>query len=334
MLAETWPPSDRGYSAVMAELFGDFLLLKRLARGSWSELWVARPRYAEGVGHVVIKRLLPSMVRRKDAIAMLEGEGRLASRLDHRHVVTSSALLETESGYHFLVQPYVEGTNLAKLSAYRARVGAALPLHLRVYIAASVAHGLSHAHTRRNPATSEHMAIVHRDVTPANLLVGLDGLVRVTDFGIARGKGRKKTTSIGQVRGTLAYMAPEQAMGGELDHRVDIYALGVVFWELLAGRRLYPDLPDFTVLSHVTHDIPAAPSTHDSEVDSDLDSFVYRCLQKDPKDRFQAAADVCELLYEWLDADAPSLQAELAAWLAELSKASRSGVYRTLQPDS
>jgi serine/threonine protein kinase len=313
----------------MAELFGDFLLIKRLALGAWSELWVAQPRYAEGVGHVVIKRLLPSMARRKDAIAMLEGEGLLASRLDHRHVVTSSALLETEDGYSYLVQPYVDGTNLSKLLAYRARVRAHLPLHLRVFIAASTAGGLSHAHTRCHPADGEHMAIIHRDLTPANLLVGLDGLVRVTDFGIARGRGRKKTTNIGQVRGTLAYMAPEQAMGGAIDHRIDIYALGVVFWELLAGRRLYPDLPDFSVLSNITHEIPPPPSQFDSEVDSDLDSFVYRCLQKNRDDRFKSAADLRDLLYQWLDADEPALRNELSEWLSELSKASRSGAYRS-----
>ena len=307
----------------MAELFGDFLLVKRLARGAWSELWLAQPRYAEGVGHVVIKRLLPAMARRKDAIAMLEGEGRLASRLDHRHVVTSSAALVTDNGDWYLVQPHIRGTNLGKLLAYAAQVQVALPLQLRVYIAASAAHGISHAHSRHNPADGQHMAIIHRDLTPANLLVGLDGIVKITDFGIARGRGRKKLTSIGQVRGTLAYMAPEQAADTKIDHRVDIYALGVVIWELLAGRRLYPDLPDFSVLSRIANEVPEAPSTFDDEVDSDLDAFVHRCLQKRPEDRFQSAADVCELLYDWLDDDVPTLQAALATWLAELAKNKR-----------
>ena len=312
----------------MAELFGDFLLVRRLARGSWSELWVAQPRYADGVGHVVIKRLLPSMSRRRDAIEMLLGEGRLASRLHHRHVVTSSAALQTEDGDWYLVQPYVPGTNLGKLLAYAARVKVTLPLELRVFIAASAAHGLSHAHTRHNPADGEHMAIIHRDMTPANILVGLDGIVKVTDFGIARGRGRKKLTAIGQVRGTLAYMAPEQAAGGQLDHRVDIYALGVVLWELLTQRRLYSDLPDFSVLSRISNEIPPPPSSHDPEVDSDLDAFVHRCLQKDPDERFQSAIDLCDLLYDWLDQDTPTLRDKLKRWLDELAKASRSGAFR------
>ncbi len=315
----------------MAELFGDFLLVKRLARGSWSELWIARPRYAEGVGHVVIKRLLPAMARHRDAIEMLEGEGRIASRLDHRHVVTSSAAMQTDDGHWFLVQPYVEGTNLGKLVAYTTKVRTPIPLELRVFIVAQAAHGLSHAHTRRNPADGEHMGIIHRDVTPANLLVGMDGCVRVTDFGIAQGRGRKKTTRVGQTRGTLAYMAPEQAAGGSLDHRVDIYALGVVFWELLAERRLYPDAPDFTMMTRIAHEVPEPPSAVAGRGDSDLDAFVHRCLQKDPEERFGTMSELCELLYDWLDTDRATLQSALEGFLRGLSEAHRSGAYRALR---
>ncbi|MCO4762001.1 MAG: serine/threonine protein kinase [Myxococcales bacterium] len=312
----------------MAELFGDFLLNRLLARGAWSELWLGMPKDRSDADPVVVKRLLPAMARRKDAIAMLKGEGQLACQFDHPNVVTSSPPLCTADGHWHLVQPYIRGTNLGKLLAYSRRVKFRMPLHLRVFIAAAAAQGLSHAHGRRDSESGEPLHIVHRDITPANLLVSLDGIVRVTDFGIARGRGRKRLTAVGQVRGTLAYMAPEQAAGGEIDARADLYALGVVFWELLSGQRMYPEAPDFALLARIANDTPPPPSSLDDNVDSDLDAYVHRCLQKRPEDRFQSAAALCVLLYQWLDTDQTLLSAELSAWLGELSKASRSGAHR------
>jgi len=221
-----------------------------------------------------------------------------------------------------MVMEYVDGYSLRSLVAEGARGKLRMPPSVAVHIAASVARGLAHAHERCDPETGEAMAVVHRDITPGNILIGRAGGVKITDFGVARAVGRRAQTQIGQRKGTVAYMSPEQVQVQTVDHRSDLYSLGVVLYELLTHEPMHGEMAEYLLLQRIAHGKVKPPSEVVPMFGSGLEELCLDLLAKDPEERPQSAAATADCLGQWLrDQGHRDPVVRLQAWLAQLGLA-------------
>lgn len=241
---------------------------------------------------------------------MLVDEARLASRIRHHNVVSILDVVQTADEL-LLVMEYVHGESFAKLLRWSSEQREPVPIAIAVAIAIDALHGLHAAHE----ATDEHGApldLVHRDVSPQNILVGLDGITRIADFGVAKATGRVQSTRDGTVKGKLAYMAPEQISGGEVTRLSDAFALAIVLWEALAGARLFSGENDAERVFKVMAAPIARPSTRRADVPGALDAIVMRGLERDPSRRYGSAREMALAL----ERAAPSVRpSEIASWV-------------------
>jgi hypothetical protein len=214
-----------------------------------------------------------------------------------------------------LVMEYVHGASLEALLDLALARGEPVPLNVAAALVLGVLHGLSAAHEVRNDA-GELLGIVHRDVSPQNILVGVDGLPRVLDFGIAKARGRLRTTPSGEIKGKLLYMAPEQLRSGEIDLRVDLYGTACVLWEVLAGRTLFAAASESAIIHRVLYDEVPPPSRYREAVGPGLDAVVLRGLAREPNERFESAQAMIAALESELRA---ASQSEVRAWVNSLA---------------
>jgi serine/threonine-protein kinase len=243
---------------------------------------------------VAIKRLHPHLARDHEFIQMFLDEARLAARLHHPHVVPILEIGESEDGY-YLVMEYIEGDTLARLMARSAQADRPLPPQVAVRIALDTLAGLHAAHELQDDE-GKPLEIVHRDVSPQNILIGVDGSARITDFGVARAASRLTTTRSGQLKGKLSYMAPEQAHGKACDRRADVFAMGIVIWETLAKRRLFKGDGEAETLNRVLYEpIPTLRSANPA-VHPALDAVVMKALERDPDARFSSCSEMADAL--------------------------------------
>ncbi len=243
---------------------------------------------------VAIKRLHPHLAGDTDFIEMFLDEARLAARLHHPNVVPIVEIGESDEGY-YLVMEYIEGDTLARLLARSGQSGQPLPTGAGVRIILDTLAGLEAAHELCGDDGSP-LNIVHRDVSPQNILIGLDGSARITDFGVARAATRLSTTRTGQLKGKLAYMAPEQARGSDVDRRADVFALGIVLWETLAQRRLFKGDAEAETLNRVLYEpIPLVRSASPN-VPAALEAVCAKALERDPSARFQSCSEMADAL--------------------------------------
>ncbi len=236
---------------------------------------------------VAIKRLHAQFARDPDFVKMFFDEARLAARIAHTNVVATLDVVSADDEV-FLVMEYVPGTSLAQLVRTARRRGEPIAALVGVGVVSGMLHGLHAAHEARNDR-GERLDIVHRDVSPQNVLVGTDGIPRLLDFGVAKASGRLQTTRDGQLKGKLAYMAPEQVRGEPLTRRTDVYAASVVLWEVLTGKRLFYAENEATVLSRVLTAEVLPPSTIIPELPRSLDRVVLQGLERDPDKRYPTA---------------------------------------------
>jgi serine/threonine-protein kinase len=263
---------------------------------------------------VAIKRLHAQFAKETEFVRMFLDEARLAGRIHHPNVVQTLdvVVLDTEI---FLVMEYVQGESLARLAKTAREKSEDVPLPVVSAILCGTLHGLHAAHEATD-AQGKRLDIVHRDLSPHNVLVGVDGVARVIDFGIAKAVGRLQMTNEGQVKGKLAYMAPEQLLEKTVDARSDVYAAGVVLWESLAGQRLFgEENPGAVMVSVLTRPIPA-PSTVSPRVPRKLDRIAMRALERDPALRFQTARDMALAIEASVPAASPVRVAEWVRGLA------------------
>ena len=243
---------------------------------------------------------------------MFEAEARLSARIAHANVVPVLDVVSAE-GEILLVMEYVHGESLSKLLAHERAAGKPVPISVVASVLADVLHGLHAAHEATGEGGTP-LRIVHRDVSPQNVLVGADGVARLVDFGIAKAMGQGGTTRDGPLRGKIPYMAPEQLQRLATDRRIDVYAAGVILWEALAGKRLFEGPDEAALLGHVLEDVVPPPSRHRPEVSAVLDGIVARAIARDPDRRFpDARAMALEL-----EAAAPAAPAStVASWVQE-----------------
>jgi serine/threonine-protein kinase len=257
---------------------------------------------------VAIKRLHPQFAKAPEFVAMLIDEARLAARIRHPNVVSILDIV-TAGDEMLLVLEYVQGVTLSHVM--RQASARPVPLPIAIAIASGVLDGLHAAHEAR-AEDGAPLAIVHRDVSPQNILLGADGVARVADFGIAKAAGRLQTTRDGQIKGKTAYMAPEQIRAHAVDRRTDVYAASVVLWEVLAGRRLFrADSPAGVMNAILESDIPPI-STVRPEVTPELAAVVHKGLSRDPADRFGTAREMAVALDR---AVAPASAREIGDWV-------------------
>ena len=270
-------------------------LVGELASGGMATVYLGRIGGVGGFQRLVaIKRLHPHLAREKEFIDMFVDEARLAAGIHHPNVVPILDIGASEDGY-FLVMEYVEGDTLARLLARAHAKGERLPVPIALRVVMDTLAGLHAAHELRDEQ-NEPLGLVHRDVSPQNILVGIDGTARITDFGVAHASSRLSTTRGGQLKGKLAYMAPEQARGQKIDRRADVFAIGTVLWEVLAGRRLFKADGDAETLNRVLFEpIPRVREVEPS-IPAALDLVTAKALERDPDQRFASCAELADAL--------------------------------------
>jgi serine/threonine-protein kinase len=243
---------------------------------------------------VAIKRLHPNLAKDPEFVSMFLDEARLAARIRHPNVVSTLDVVALH-GELFLVMEYVQGESLRGLVRAAAHASNPVPAPIVGTIMAGTLHGLHAAHEARSER-GEPLGIVHRDVSPQNILVGIDGVPRVLDFGVAKAAGRAQTTREGQLKGKLAYMSPEQLMGRGVTRSTDIFAASIVLWEALTGQRLFGGESEGEVVKRVLDAHAEPPSKLVPTLPRALDAIVLRGLARDPADRYESARDMARAL--------------------------------------
>ncbi len=277
--------------------YSRFALLGRLAFGGMAEIFLARETSSNASRHLVVKRILPHVADDEGFVSMFLDEARLAMRLQHPNICPVYEFGEA-AGTWFIAMEWVDGVPLGKLIR-KARATGGIPIPVAVRVIAQIAEALHYAHRARDESGAP-LGLVHRDVSPQNIMIGYHGSVKLLDFGVAKASSQATRTQAGIVKGKLAYMAPEQCRGDEIDGRADVFALGVCLYEALAGRPLYHRQNDFETLKAVLDDpVPSARALRPA-VPADLDAIVQRALAKSAEVRWQSAGELQEALEQWL----------------------------------
>ncbi|WP_438044442.1 serine/threonine-protein kinase [Sorangium sp. So ce128] len=294
---------------------GRYLLYGPIASGGMASVHLGRLVGDAGFSRTVaIKRLHPALAEAPEIAESLRDEARIVARIQHPNVVAMVDLLLAEDEA-FLVMEYVRGESLARLlRAARARRAPA-PVPIVASIACGALHGLHAAHEARSES-GEPLGIVHRDVSPENLLVGVDGTARLLDFGIAKARGRLSTTRGGQIKGKLAYMAPEQLLCADVTRQTDVFAAGAVLWEALAGRRLFDGGDEGALIRAVLEEPILPPSSLAAHVPSALDAVVLRALERNAAGRYPTARELAVAIEDAVPLASPRAVGE---WVEELA---------------
>ena len=268
--------------------FGQYELLELIAVGGMAEVFKGRVVAAEGFEKLVaIKRILPDLAEDERFVKMLLTEARIHSALSHRNIVQIHDLGISEDGQYFIVLEYVEGYDLRMITEQLAAEGEIIPEVLSLHIASELAQGLHFAHELKGD-DGQPLGLIHRDVTPSNVLISLAGEVKLSDFGLA--KRRHDRSVVGSLKGNLSYMSPEQAMQSPLDRRTDIFSLGAVLFELLTGRRLREITDEVAGWSHVASGAVPSVRTLRPDLPPTIERLLDRALAADPKQRFPDAS--------------------------------------------
>lgn len=272
------------------------------------------------VGHggfvrtVAIKRLHPNLAQEREFVAMLVDEARLVSRIHHPNVVQTLDVVVTGNEV-FLVLEYINGEPLSRLLAKAHKAGRPIPLPLLSAVIGGMLYGLHAGHEARDDSGNA-LNMVHRDVSPQNVMVGIDGVARLLDFGVAKAAGRLQTTREGQIKGKLAYLAPEMIHHVDVSRRADIFAAGVVLWECLANRRLFSAASEAGIVAQILVGLVEPPSNHAPDLPEALDALALKALELDPEKRFETAAEMAAELHRIVP---PALNADVAAWVREVA---------------
>ncbi|MCC6999797.1 MAG: protein kinase [Deltaproteobacteria bacterium] len=294
---------------------GKYTIIRRLAIGGMAELLLAA---SDGTpGPVVLKRPLPQYLLDDEYLRMFVDEARIASLLRHDNIARILDVGEHE-GSPFFTMEYVHGKDLRTLQIAARRRGAGLPLPYAMELVLGVARALHHAHEQVDE-TGSPLGIVHRDVTPANVLVDFEGGVKLIDFGVVKARTRQTETRAGIIKGKIAYMSPEQARGMAVDRRSDIYALGVLLYELTTGTRLYKTGSDFELLTQITTGTVPPPSSRLPGYPAALETILMRALSRQPEERHASADELALDLEGLAGAMGVTLgSAALRGWLRSL----------------
>lgn len=272
-------------------VLGRYELFDEIAKGGMASVHVGRLVGLGGLGRTVaIKRALPAFARDRDFVERFLDEAHLAMRVRHPNVVPTLDVVAAD-GELFIVMEYVHGESMESILRRERETDGRLPLSVAVHVAAGVLHGLHAAHEATNERGAP-LGIVHRDVSPQNVILAVDGVPRLFDFGVAKAIGTLHTTREGRLEGKLAYMAPEQLERRGVDRRADVYAASVILWEALTGKKLHDGEDEVDVFVQVARGLVVPPHEIVDEVSPELSAIVMRGLSRDPDGRFATALEM------------------------------------------
>ena len=297
------------------KVVGRYALYGEIAAGGMATVHIGRLLGPVGFARTVaVKRLHPQYAKDPEFVSMFLDEARVAARVQHPNVVATIDVVATD-GELFLIMDYVRGESLSRLVRAASKIGEHVPPRICAAIMCGFLHGLHAAHEAKNER-GEPLGLVHRDVSPQNVLVGSDGVARALDFGIAKAAGRAQVTRDGQIKGKLAYMPPEQLRGQELTRATDVYASAVVLWETLTGERLFKgDTEPETLARIIKGDVPL-PSSIVPDLLESYDDVVLKGLAKDPALRWATARDMARALERCDGIASPS---EVGEWVERIA---------------
>lgn len=325
------PPTSGELSAPTGRRFGQYTLLDRIAVGGMAEVWKARSTGIEGFQKTVaIKKILPHLTDNDDFVNMFVDEAKLAAQLSHPNIIHIYDL--GKIGDHFYIaMEYVEGKNLRALLNESRRKALPLPRGLALLIAARLASALDHAH-RKKDFEDRELGLVHRDVSPQNVLISDEGDIKLCDFGIVKAVSKVSQTQMGALKGKLQYMSPEQAWGKEVDGRSDLFSLGAILFEMLTGRRLFAGDSEISVLEAVRQCRVVAPRELVPQIPEKVEAITLKALAMAPGDRYQTAGEMQgeleDVLYSVKPAPSPADLAEFLSRLAQAPEVDESDLVR------
>lgn len=291
---------------------GQYYLLEKIAQGGMAEIFKGLAYDQAGIKKTVcIKKILPHIAASREFIDMLVDEAKIAVKLSQGNIAQIYDLGKAGDDY-FMVMEYVDGQTLSKIHRKCLRRNQKIPIPLVCYIISEIASGLNYMH-RKSDDEGRPFNIIHRDISPQNIMVSYSGTVKIIDFGIAKAAVKIGHTESGILKGKFAYMSPEQAEGDALDHRSDIFSLGVIFHELLTGKRLFKAADNKETLKNVKRTKVPAPSRIAPEIPPELDAIILKALSRDRRHRYPFASDFQEEILQFLHTRTPDFRPAHAA---------------------
>jgi eukaryotic-like serine/threonine-protein kinase len=276
-----------------------YRITERVAAGGMAEVFRGVAESMQGFKkNIAIKRILPSLTKNKKFVAMFLDEARLSLVLQHANIVQVFDIAHTDDTY-FIVMEYVDGVDLKALMEWRRKINRRIPIAHSLYMVMEICKGLSYAHELLNPDTSKPLGIVHRDISPPNVLISKQGEVKVVDFGLAKATSQIETTDPGVVKGKMSYLSPEAARGEDVDSAADIFAVGILLYEMLTGKRLFYGETDYQTVELVRNARIPPIKPQNPQVEPELEDIVRKALAKRKEDRFQSATDMQDALAQY-----------------------------------
>ena len=277
-----------------------YRITERIAAGGMAEVFKGVAESLQGFRkNVAIKRVLPALTKNNKFITMFLDEARLSLFLQHANIVQVFDIGHADDTY-FIVMEFVEGVDLKAIQEWRRRIGRRLTIGQTIYIIMEVCKGLAYAHDFTHPETGERMGIVHRDVSPANVLISRNGEVKLADFGLAKAASQVESTDPGVVKGKMSYLSPEAARGENVDLRADIFSVGILLYEMLTGKRLFYGDSDYQTVELVRNAKIPSIATQNPEVEPEFEEICRKALARRTEDRFQTATDLQDALAHYL----------------------------------
>ncbi|MES1207471.1 MAG: protein kinase, partial [Pseudomonadota bacterium] len=298
--------------------FGKYYLLERINVGGMAEVFRAKAFGVEGFERLVaVKKILPNIAEDEEFIAMFIDEAKIAVQLQHANIAQIFDLGKVEDSF-FIALEFVRGRDLRAMFDRLRHRHESMPTAQACFIVMQVCEGLDYAHNKRD-GQGQELHLVHRDISPQNVLVGFEGEIKLIDFGIAKAAGKASKTQAGILKGKFGYMSPEQVRGLPIDRRSDIFSVGIVLYELLTGERLFMGESDFSTLEKVRNVEIVPPSSYNKAIPEELERIALKALAKDPEDRYQNAIDLHDDLQAFLytKGDLYSRK-DLAAWMKKM----------------
>jgi serine/threonine-protein kinase len=276
-----------------------YRITERVAAGGMAEVFRGVAESMQGFKkNIAIKRILPALTKNKKFVAMFLDEARLSLVLQHANIVQVFDIAHTDDTY-FIVMEYVDGVDLKALMEWRRKINRRIPIAHSLYMIMEICKGLSYAHELLNPDTSKPLGIVHRDISPPNVLISKQGEVKVVDFGLAKATSQIETTDPGVVKGKMSYLSPEAARGEEVDPASDIFAVGILLYEMLTGKRLFYGETDYQTVELVRNAKIPPIKPQNPQVEPELEDIVRKALARRKEDRYQSATDLQDALAQY-----------------------------------
>jgi serine/threonine protein kinase len=278
-----------------------YTITERLDHGGMAEVFRGVAESMEGFKKsVAIKRVLPNLTKNQKFVSMFLDEARLSLFLQHANIVQVFDISKTPDNAYFLVMEFVDGCNLKSLIERQKQKGKRMDVGHSVYLMIECCKALQYAHSLEHPETNEPLGIVHRDISPPNILLSKNGEIKLVDFGLAKANSQIEATDPGVVKGKFSYLSPEAASGRDVDHRADVFAVGIILWELFTGRRLFYGESDYQTVELVRQARVPSIAALNPEIDGEIEAVVRKSLARDPDDRYQNAGDLGEALANFL----------------------------------